>query len=192
MRALGELLEKKQPWQNIAAICTTTFFHHSICSGRATVAQFYHRQQATHTFFLFFPNGQSELKHLLPLDQEQESLLSASDTETDWADVEQELLSASDTETDWADVEQELLSASDTETDWADVEQELLSASDTETDWADVEHELLSASDTETDWAYMSNRNCHQPLIQQMIEQTLNRNCYWPPHWRDSASLHHT
>ena len=48
MWVLGELSEKKQPWQNIVASCTTTFFHHSICSGRATVAQFYHRQQATH------------------------------------------------------------------------------------------------------------------------------------------------
>ena len=66
-----------------------------------------------------FPNGQSEVNHLLPLEHE---LLSASDTETDWADVEQELLSASDTETDWADVEQEMLSASNTETDWAAAE----------------------------------------------------------------------
>ena len=59
MQALGEPLEKKQPWQKH---CSNLHhwhlrpypFRYSICSGRATVAQFFYIFTHTHTFLTLF------------------------------------------------------------------------------------------------------------------------------------------
>ena len=54
MQALGELLEKKQPWQNIVAICTTDIWFETLKLQwpryRSPIYYFSH----THTFFPLF------------------------------------------------------------------------------------------------------------------------------------------
>ena len=77
MQALGKLLEKKQPWQkhcsNLHHWHLSPYpFRYSICSGRATVAQFFflyfHTYTHTHIppffFFLFFLFASDEVVRL--------------------------------------------------------------------------------------------------------------------------------